>query len=87
MNIDLAAVVKSIVEQTVAETLNRIEADRARLNGRLAYPEAEAAGLLGIPRHVLRDSRLRGEIDASRIGKRVVYERDQLLKFMETNKI
>ena len=32
------------------------------LGDRLGYPEAEAAALLGIERHVLRDCRLRGEI-------------------------
>lgn len=60
----------------------RLAAPRNVSAERLAYPEAEAAMLLGVARHVLRDARLRGEIKATRIGKRIVYARDELLRFL-----
>ena len=37
--------------------------------------------MAGAGRHVLRDARLRGEVEAGRIGKRIVYSRDELLRF------
>ena len=70
---------RRLIEATVEVTVERIEADRARLKSRLAYTEPEAAALLGVRPHVLRDARLRGEITATRIGKRVAYERGELL--------
>lgn len=50
--------------------------------GRLAYTEAEAAALLGVPKHVLRDSRLRGEIQARRVGKGYLYSHAELTRFL-----
>lgn len=47
--------------------------------GRLALREHEAAAALGVARHVLRDMRLRGRIKGTRIGRTVVYSRDQVL--------
>jgi len=78
---------RPIVAQVVAETVARVDADREHLDGKLAYPEAEAASLLGVARHVLRDARLRGEIVASRIGKRVLYSREELLKLLDRKRI
>ena len=75
-----------IIERTVAATLERLEADRAKLGGHLALAEPDAAAAIGVARHVLRDARLRGEIKGSRIGKRVVYRRDELLEFLERNR-
>ena len=57
-----------------------------KLGGRLAYTEAEAASLVGVERHVLRDARLRHEIEASRVGKRIVYTRDELLRFLHAQR-
>jgi hypothetical protein len=75
--------IRPLIEQVVTETMNRLEAERAKLNGRLAYSEAEAAALIGVERHVLRDARLRGEIEGSKVGKRVVYTPDQLKRFLQ----
>ena len=75
-----------LIEQVVAETLRQVDEDRARLGDRLAYPEAEAAALLGVGRHVLRDARLRGAIEASTVGKRIVYTRSALESFLQRNR-
>ena len=78
---------RPIVELVVHEVFHLVEAEQTKLNGKLAYTESEAASLLGIQPHVLRDTRLRGEIEASRIGKRVVYSRDALLGLLARNRI
>ena len=46
------------------------------------YTEPEAGALLGIGRHVLRDCRLRGELRGRLVGKRILYERGELLRFL-----
>ena len=76
---DLRPFVQTIVDQT----LERIEAAQGKLPvGRLAYPESEAAALLGVAPHKLRDCRLRGEVTASKVGKSIVYQRDELVRFL-----
>jgi HEAT repeat protein len=50
---------RPLVQLAVAEALGRLEAERAKLNGRLAFTEPEAAVLLGVKAHVLRDCRRR----------------------------
>ena len=47
--------------------------------GRLALTEPEAAQAIGVPRHVLRDARLTGELLGRRVGRRVVYTRSDLI--------
>ncbi len=78
----LAPLVQPIVAEAVAQTLAQIEADEARLGDRLAYPEPEAAALLGIQPHILRDCRRRGEIEAVLCGKRFLYPRAELLRYL-----
>ncbi|MCH8042804.1 MAG: helix-turn-helix domain-containing protein [Planctomycetes bacterium] len=73
---------RPLVEMIVAATLERLEAQRQKLSGKLAYPAPEAAALLGVRPHVLRDARLRGEITGSRVGKRILYAHDELLAFL-----
>ena len=73
---------RSVIETVVAETLKRVQADRAKLNGRLAYREPEAAALLGVAPHVLRDARRRGKIQGTRIGRYIIYSRESLLEFL-----
>lgn len=48
-------------------------------------PEKAAAEMLGVPRHVLRDSRKRGEIDFIRVGRRVNYELSHITEFKSKN--
>jgi hypothetical protein len=72
-----------LVQQVVTETLRQLERDREKVNGKLAYTEAEAAALLSLDQHQLRDLRRRGEIPASRgPGKMVLYTQRQLLDFL-----
>ena len=54
----------------------------AGLPGRIGYTEPEAATLVGVRPHVLRDCRLRGEISARRVGRRLIYSRDELERFL-----
>jgi len=72
-----------IIAAAVRATLEQIQADDAKLDGqRLGFPEAEAAALLGVRSHVLRDARLRGEISGRLIGKKIIYARAELLRFL-----
>lgn len=87
MKITLDDELRPLIEQVVTETLNRFEAERAKLRGRLDYTEAEAAALMGVERHVLRDARLRGEIEGSRVGKQTVYTPDEINRFFHNQRI
>ena len=75
-----------LVTKVVAKVLAQREADGEKLGGRLAFTEPEAAAMVGVRPHVLRDCQLRGEIVGSKIGKRVMYSREQLLALMERNR-
>jgi hypothetical protein len=74
---DLRPIVAAVVAEVLAEVARQpITADR------LAYTEPEAAGLLGLKSHQLRDARLRGEIQATKVGGRIGYERTELLAYL-----
>ncbi len=75
---------KPLVRDIVAEAIAQMEAARAAVpDGKLAYSEPEAAALLGLRVHQLRDERRRGRIQASVIvGRRVRYQRDDLLTYL-----
>jgi hypothetical protein len=73
---------RPLVESIVVSTLEKFEADQEGIGERLAFTEPEAAALLGLRPHVLRDARLRGEIEASRVGKRLLYEKAEILRFL-----
>ncbi len=77
---------RSLVRIVVAEVFAQTEADREKLDGRLGYTEPEAAALLGVARHTLRDCRLRGEISARLVGRRYIYSRESLLRFLNGSK-
>lgn len=72
---DLQPIVRSVVAEVLAQTAP-LQSDR------LAYPEPEAAALLGIRAHQLRDARLRGEIVSTKVGGRIGYERTELLAYL-----
>jgi hypothetical protein len=55
-------------------------------HNRLAFSEPEAATLLGVRQHVVRDARLRGEIESTHVGGRIAYTRHDLLKYLENQK-
>ena len=73
------------IADRVAERLERgaSTADRIGQPQRIGYTEAEAAQLMGIPNHRLRDARLRGEISAKKVGRGYVYSRRSLLAWLE----
>lgn len=77
-----------IIAATVSATLAQLEADRLAIGDRMAFPEPEAARLLSLEHHQLRDERLRGRISASIIvGKRVRYSRADLLQYLAERRI
>lgn len=77
-----------VIAATVEATLIRFGADQAKLTERLAFNESEAARLLDLEPHQLRDARLRGELAASRItGRRIRYTRQDLLDYLRRTRI
>lgn len=80
MNLTLdPAELRPVVEAVVAEVLRAMPVGN---DGRLAYLESEAAELLGLRSHQLRDARLRGEITATKIGGRIGYEKNELVAYL-----
>jgi excisionase family DNA binding protein len=80
---------RPLIAEIVAEALRQLEAARARVpDGRLAYSEEEAARLLGLEPHVLRDERRRGRIGASQVvGRRIRYSREDLLGYLAERRV
>lgn len=78
-----ADVLRPLITDVVREVLAQQAEASAKLPDRLCYSEAEAAALLGLERHQLRDTRRRGEIAASVVcGRRVRYSRDDLVEYL-----
>jgi hypothetical protein len=74
---------RPLIREVVQEVLSQLESDRAQLNGKLCYSEEEAARLLDLEPHVLRDERRRGKIAASQIvGRRIRYTREDLIGYL-----
>jgi|SRR5581483_4176332 len=82
-----AEALRPLVRTIVAETLEQIEQDRAKVGSRLAYSEAEAAALLGLAKHQLRDERRRGSIKAS-IGpkRKILYSEKDLRDYLASRR-
>lgn len=76
-----------LIHRVIEATLESIEADRMTLEGRIAFTEQEAAALLGVQRHTLRDARLRGEVTGSKVGKRIVYSKEELRAFLQRKRL
>lgn len=75
---------KPIVEAVLAEVLAKAAPLQSE---RLAYLEPEAAALLGLRAHQLRDARLRGEITATKVGGRLGYSREELLAYLARQQV
>jgi hypothetical protein len=74
---------RPLIEAVVAEAVARLETERAKLDGKLCYSEPEAARLLGLASHQLRDERLRGRISASQVvGRRIRYLHADLMDYL-----
>ena len=76
-----------LIVQIVNATLARALDDREKSTGKLCYSEAEAAALLGVGPHVLRDERQRGRIVASKIaGRRIRYTDADLRNYLASRR-
>jgi hypothetical protein len=74
---------RPLVRDVVAEVVRQLDEAKASLPEKLAFSEAEAARLLSLNVHQLRDERLRGRIAASQVvGKRIRYTRQDLLDYL-----
>jgi hypothetical protein len=82
-------VLKPLVQEVVDGTIARLRQAEATVpTGQLAYPEDQAARMLGLRKHQLRDERLRGRIRGNRIvGRRIVYEREELVAYLTARRI
>ena len=69
---------KPLIETIVLEVIARID----KGDDRLAFDEAEAAAMLGVTKTTLRDERLRGRVNASLVGRKVRYSRNDLLEYL-----
>jgi hypothetical protein len=79
---------RPLVALVVSEAITQLRADEAMLDGKLCFGEEEAARLLGLNVHVLRDERRRGQITASRIvGRRIRYTKADLLGYLAAKRI
>jgi hypothetical protein len=67
--------IRSIIHDVVTQVLSLIDWP----TGRVALDETEAAQACGVGRHVLRDLRLAGKIKGRKLGKKIVYTREDLL--------
>jgi hypothetical protein len=83
------AALKPLIEQIASELLTRLrQAEAAVPPGQLAFPQAQAARMLGLNGHQLRDERLRGNIQGCKIvGGRVVYEREELVAYLANRRM
>ena len=75
-----------LVARVVDEVLVRASTKQDVAGERLGFTEAEAAEKLGVERHVLRDARRRGELEASKIGKRIIYTPEQLRAYLSRSR-
>lgn len=73
---------RPLIAEAVRATLVEVQATEAKLSDRLAFTESEAAQLLGIRPHVLGDMRRRNEISGRLAGKKIIYPRNELLRFL-----
>ena len=76
--------IDDLIRAAVRETLNAIRADENSIPAdSLALWEPDAATSVGIKPHALRDLRRKGLIVGSKLGGRIVYTRESLLKLLE----
>ena len=70
------------MQQVVSETLRAVRESSLAGDERLAYLEPEAASLLGLQKHQLRDERLKGRVEATKVAGKWSYTRDSLLDYL-----
>lgn len=81
LNVDRETL-RPLVEEIVTEIIEQTGGDPMRI----AYSEREAAALLGLAPHQLRDRRLEGKVNATRIGKEYRYTRAALLALLHDDR-
>ncbi|GAB4159928.1 MAG: hypothetical protein Tsb009_37250 [Planctomycetaceae bacterium] len=76
-----------LIEAAVAEAIRQIDETSSLIGGKLAIPEAEAARLLSMNPHQLRDERYEGRIAAS-VGRggRILYSKNDLLNYLASRR-
>ena len=90
MNVDLQPILAPLVRIAVSEAVLQLVAEADRLSAHpqpISYGEREAAKQLGVPTSVLRDARTTGELTGSRLGRRVVYSRQELLRWLAAKEV
>jgi hypothetical protein len=77
---------RPVIEAAVKQVLSELSGTPLA-SGQIAFTEAQAAAALGIPKHQLRDARLRGDVRATVYPKmkQIMYSRRALLAFAEGN--
>lgn len=74
---------KPLIGTIVSEVMEQLQSDDEMLNHRLAFSEDEAAKLLAMKPHQLRDERYRGRIGASHVVKDGIrYTREDLRQYL-----
>jgi hypothetical protein len=76
--------IDSIADRVLQRIQSHLEGTSKIFPKKLTFDEIEAAEILGIPRHVLKGCRERGEIVPAKIGKKWHYTREQLISFAAT---
>lgn len=74
---------RPLVQQVVQQTLSLCDDMTGGEGMRLAWREDEAAKLVGMQPHQLRDRRLEGEVRAKKVGRSWYYTRDELLRLFD----
>lgn len=80
----LRPLILATVRETLAQGRDLLTVSNGQQSGdRIAWPEAEAAPMIGLSPHQLRDARLRGEIECFRGPRRkALYSREHLLAYL-----
>ena len=78
---------KPVIAAVVQETIENLSASGLLASSgtirKIAFSEAEAARLIGLNQHQLRDERRAGRIQASQIrGRRIRYTEDDLRRYL-----
>ena len=80
MKLDLEpADLRPLVQTVLAEVLSKLP---QRAPERLSFSAREAAEVLGLTTNQVREARRRGELRGKRLGRTIVYERAELLRFL-----
>ena len=75
---------RPILRAVAIAVLEELRPAESAMEGRIAYPEDEAAALFGVPKHVLRDARYRGQISGKRLGNKTFYSVSELRRFYDS---